>query len=660
MDKYCVFNDDGVKEITLQKICDILEMEVPHQIIAIKDIVQNQVAVEFDKIAEGGILFNMDDIEFNDVNRDDWLKSVEEKNLLAAFIQRDTVDEDFIEKCSCPLILVDDIYETVVNVCAYIKSLFDAKTVAVTGTVGKTTTMKFLTCIVPENMETWINKGNANSVWSVARHIINEADKSQEAYIQEVGARETDSIRKSARMLKVDAFALLNVFSHHVEQYGSRENVLLDKASFDDHMADDGVVFINCDNDILVEHDFKHKTITFGIETAADVDYRAKNIMQNGPMLEMDIEHAEGTVHLNINILGTHNAYNALAAFAISKWLGISDEKIKQGFEIYKSYGHRQNFKYVGGYNLLIDSYNCCEESLNADLKTIKDIEKTDSQRKIAVISPENRLGDRADEISFAMGQRLNFEGIDKVIVVGNDDDDPDEVDEICCGRPLYEGIKSTGYKNIICVTSTEDLQNELRKSIKVGDIILFKGLYNMHFSVAIDNLFGTAISMSNPYYKDKTERIKHRVWKGKIFAAQEWADISGVKEVEDTVFKVPSTIHGMPVHRMSNKLFRDNQSLEGIDLGDSLKHIGKYAFENCRNLKKLIIPGNVKIIEEGAFKGCTGLTKLTIEEGVTHIEADAFKNCGLKKVKVPDSVEYLAETAFDEACKVKYKHKRR
>ena len=618
-DDFHILNEKGEKEITLKKICDIMGIEVPEKLVHMQDDVFSDVTTKNVKVTKGCCYIRM-----IWGTREGFRKGIE-KGAAIILMSKEEYDAEGYGDTDYPVIPVEGIEEKTGKFFSYIKDLNDVKTIAVTGTCGKTTTMKFLGSIVPKAFNTYLNKGNANSHFAVVDHIMKELTPEHELYIQEVGAGSTDAVKKAASMLTVDAFILLNVFGHHLEGYGSKENILNDKASFIHYMDDNGAAIVNYDDEMLNKYDFKHKVISFGIETELDVDYRGCNINQNGPDLELDVVSSQGTVHISVNILGTHNAYNVLAAFALCKWLEISDEVIIEGFREYKSLGFRQNFRHVGGYDLLLDCYNCNEESLKADIKTLRDIEAKDGSKKIAVISAENRLGADADEISYALGQSLDLTGIDKVIVVGNDDADPTTTKEMCYSRPLYRGIKDSGFDNVVCVTETIDLEKELAASIETGDIILFKGLYNLDFTVAIDNLFGTAISMNNDYYIKSASELKHSLYRGRCFDAFNRVDILGTRGVMLPWANIPDDINGVPVHRIAGKLFRNNNMLRKVSFGASLKHIGKFAFENCVNLSKLTIPGNVKLIEEGAFRGCRKLKSLTLEEGVMHIEKNAF-----------------------------------
>ena len=647
-DEFHILNNKGERELTLQKICDIIEIPVPDRFNIIKNNIENNVATRLDQVVEGCFFFRLSNINSNKNTITKWVPKALKKGVSVIFVEKEQYFNEGLNQTDYPIIPVENIIEKAGKFFSYIKDLNRVKTVAVTGTCGKTTTMKFLECIVPQSFNTYMNEGNANSYMSVANHIMNELTPDKEVYIQETGAAAVDSVRKCATMLTVDAFILLNVFNHHINEYETQDNILKDKASFDNYMKDEGVVIANLDDKRISEYNFKHRVISIGIETKEHVDYRAKNIIQNRDKLEMDIYHESKITHLSISILGIQNAYNALAAFALCRWLKISEAKIVSGFRQYRSRGFRQNFRRIGDYDLLLDCYNVCEDSLKADLDTVRKIKISERNKKIAVITGENKLGENAESISYNMGKNLNFKGIDYVICVGVADETQENINYYCHGRALYEGIKSSGYENIVYVTNPYDMEKEIRKIISSGDLVLFKGMYNLDLIPVIDRIFGTAMTMNNPYYIKQAEEVDDNNYKALKFKILDSLDIIGIKDGSTADVIIPDEIKGVPVHRIKPELFMKNFRIRTVDLGKSVVNIGRNAFALCIKLKKLRIPSSVRIISSGAFRYCFGLKEVIIEDGVTHIEENAFRGClRLKKVSIPESVKYIDDTAF-------------
>ena len=647
-DKFKVLNSKGQKELTLKKICDIIDVAVPNKFQHIQDNIIDNVAAKLEHATEGCCYFRIVKINSETDTIREWLPKIQKKKPEVIFVEKKQYLIEGLDKEEYPIIPVDDILNKCGIFYSYIKDLNEVKTIAVTGTCGKTTTMKFLGSIVPNSYKTFMNEGNANSYSAISKHIFSELTPDKEVYIQEVGAAAIDSVKKSAAMLTVDAFVLLNIFNHHINEYGTQDEILRDKASLADYMKPGGAVIANYDDERIAQYQFNHKVISFGIDTEREVDYRAVNVVQDADMLRLDILHHGGKTHIDVNILGVQNAYNVLAAFAMSSWLGISEKKILKGFESYESIGFRQNFTNIGGYNLLLDCYNICEDSLKADLKTVKNIDIPEGQKRIAVITGENKLGEDAETISYNLGRSLDLEGVDHVICVGVKEETPENINYYCHGRPLYEGIASTGYKNIVYVTNAADMETEIKKVANLGDLILFKGMYNLDLTPVVDRLFGTSLAMNNPYYTKRGKLYKDHGFVGRKVKIIDGVDLIKVESKSCKNLKIPSKVRDVSVFRISEGLFKLRRDIKTVDFGKSLVNIGRNAFAGCIGLKKITIPSNVKVIEFGAFQFCLGLKEVVIEEGVTHIGKYAFKGCiRLKKVHIPDSVKYIDKDAF-------------
>lgn len=655
-DRFNIVKKIGKQRMTLQKICSIMEIDVPERFAGKKDVIIDNVTVKFSSITEGCAYFRLFKIEEGADALADIVPKIVKKGAAFIFVDEDHYYESGLDKTDYPCIPVKDIINRCGRFFAYIKDLNDVRTVAVTGTCGKTTTMNFLRTIVSKKFRTFTNKGNANSFMSVADHIMNELSKEDEVYIQETGAGSVDAVRKSAAMLNVDAFILLNVFNHHVTEYGSVENILRDKASFDGNMRDDGVCVVNYDDELIAGYPFKHKVISFGIDTERDVDYRAMNVRQNGEYLEMDIAYGKSEVHLTVNILGEHNAYNVLAAFALSKWLGINDEHIIDCLSRYASNGVRQNYREVSGYKLLIDCYNICEDSLAADIETAGKISIDLGNKKIAVITGENNLGKDSEKISFDMGRDLDFSCFEHVICVGIKDETEENLDYYGNGRAVYEGIKSSGYENVIYVNTMKRLESELRKLISEGDLILFKGIYRLDLTLVIDSIFSTGIAMNNVYYTKHGKTYSDGRFTGLKVKYLKGLDIIDFVGRPGKNLELPDHIDGYPVYRTGKGLFQGSRRIRTIDFGNTMVNIGRDSFRNCSGIRSLRIPGNVKVIDERAFMGCRRLEEVVIEEGVTQICRDAFKDCHkLRTVQLPESMKSIDKTAFENCDNIKW-----
>ena len=123
---------------------------------------------------------------------------------------------------------------------------------------------------------------------------------------------------------------------------------------------------------------------------------------------------------------------------------------------------------------------------------------------------------------------------------------------------------------------------------------------------------------------------------------------VSGIGSCTDTELIIPKTYNDLPVTSIGNYAFNNCSELKSLIIPISVTYIGKYAFQNCSGLTSLIIPDKVKTIGEAAFDNCSGLTSLIIGSNVDTIYSFAFSGCsGLTNLIIPDNVTSIGERAF-------------
>ena len=113
--------------------------------------------------------------------------------------------------------------------------------------------------------------------------------------------------------------------------------------------------------------------------------------------------------------------------------------------------------------------------------------------------------------------------------------------------------------------------------------------------------------------------------------------------------------ILGENVQRIPDSLCSNCSSLKSIEIPDTVKSIGLYAFQNCNSLTSVIIPNSVIKIEKLAFIGCTNLSEIAIPDNITEIERSVFNHCGLKSFVLPNNVKEIGIRAFRECAELRY-----
>ena len=92
---------------------------------------------------------------------------------------------------------------------------------------------------------------------------------------------------------------------------------------------------------------------------------------------------------------------------------------------------------------------------------------------------------------------------------------------------------------------------------------------------------------------------------------------------------------------------------LEKVSFPNSLHHIGKRAFMDCRKLNDVILPRDVDVVRASCFEECVSLSKVTLSSTLFTIHHRAFRGTSVREVLLPDSIQSIAHDAFDEGCRM-------
>lgn len=645
------------KNITLRGLCAGLGIEVPEKFEEIADEKQT-VSFRCTQTRKGDvciILRSAEDFEMNSMTSKDQYEAAINKGAKLIIMDKVSFEAYELKEEDFPVILVEDYNERIYRFFSIMREQQKAKVIQITGSVGKTTTKNICHTVVKNRFKTFANTRNTNTAHRTAQYMFHKTNSDNEVHMQETGAGFRGSVRMASAMLQPDIFILTNVYPHHLQMYKTMENLFADKTSADDYLAKDGVIITNFDEENLRNHQFKHKVVSFAIRNE-DVDFRAINIRQVRDRLTFDVFERETgkTTEVTVKILGEHNVYNILAAFALAKTLGVSEELIQDDLSEYRPEGIRQNLSYIGGRYLYLDCYNAAEESILAMLKSGKDFPLESGSKKYAVIGGENKLGKDVRTRSFAFGEQLAHKcdvekeiEMDEILFHAVKEKDRKSINHYGDARNIYKGFKDLSKVPCSLATSLEGVEKFLRTKVKRNDLVMLKGLYYLDMPICVDRVFGTSYSFDLAHYIDEMVTVEEKGFKANLIPKFAQLELTS-GQIKNGKLSIPKKLKGHPVFRIKNKSFRNKKDLVEVNLGKSTQNVGERAFAKCGNLKKVVVPANVKVIEDRCFFECSNLETVVLKEGLTHIGERAFDKCkNLKEMYIPESVGMIEKNAF-------------
>lgn len=382
------------------------------------------------------------------------------------------------------LIVVKDSIRALVNIAKYYRSLFNIPFVAITGSTGKTTTKDMVASVLAEKYNVLKTDGNYNNNIGVPITLF-RLEEDHEIAVIEIGMNHEGEILELAEIIKPNIAIITNIGHAHIENLGSRENILKAKMEVMEHLKPDGVLVYNIDDDMLNtinQDDYNREFITIGINNNAD--YTASNIVKNG------LESVEFTIVDNldnenievvVNSPGEHMVYNTLMATACGKHLDVEDNDIINGVKNFRASSSRMDIITLkNGTTVINDAYNANPTSMKSAISVLEDTKN--NGRKIVVLGDMKELGHKANELHEKLGERLLEANFDVNILVGK------HMKE--CYKAMKEIKDKDNELKLIHVDEHTDVMPLLEKlQLNETDVVLIKASNSMSFKNIVNQL---------------------------------------------------------------------------------------------------------------------------------------------------------------------------
>ncbi len=316
------------------------------------------------------------------------------------------------------VILVENTTKALQDLAAYYLGTLPIKhKVAVTGSVGKTSTRDMMYYVASMKYKTGRNIKNFNNWFGLPLSILEFAPDT-EAAVLEMGMDNFGQIQTLARIAEPDIALITNIGISHIENLGTREGILKAKMEVTSYFDENSTLIVNSDCDLLSRENVagKYKLVTVG--SRGENEYIVTDICDFGDKgIKYTLEHNDRAYTVNLDIPGAHNAFNATLAIAAGEEMGIDIETSIRGLSEAQLTEKRLNIKEKDGIKVIDDTYNACPASVMSAIATLVN---TEGKRKIAIIGDMYELGSETQEAHREVGRYAGKAGIDRVIAVGD------------------------------------------------------------------------------------------------------------------------------------------------------------------------------------------------------------------------------------------------
>lgn len=381
-----------------------------------------------------------------------FLQEVSQKGALAAVVSQDYRGESF----GLHLIPVQDPLHALQDLAKTVLALSGTRVVAVTGSLGKTSTKEFTKHLLSTRYRVAASPGNSNSQVGVPLAILNDSVGDEEIFVIEMGMTLPGHIARLVQIAPPEVAVITNVALVHACSFASLEEIGWAKAEIFSHPHTRlGILNYDISNfKDLCQVGSAHK-----ISFSTIYPYADYSIDPCQMILHANLEKSE--IQLNpMPVPGKHNIHNLLAAISVARHFNISWEEINDAMPSIILPDRRLQFVNHRGILFLNDSYNAAEVSVKAALETLP--QPKELGRKIAVLGSMLELGKFSDDCHHRVGE-FALQHVECMYCLG----------EECW--PIYEVWKNAG-RPVQFFKDRADLVVRLKSDLKASDVVLLKG----------------------------------------------------------------------------------------------------------------------------------------------------------------------------------------
>ena len=372
-------------------------------------------------------------------------------------------------------IKVDSTHKALRDLAKYYKAKFPIPVIAITGSVGKTTTKDMAAAVLGEKYNVLKTEGNLNNDIGVPMTLL-RLKPEHEMAVLELGMNHAGEIDYLSAIVEPDVILMTNIGDSHIEYFGSREKILEAKSEIFNHAKPGALAIINGDDPLLNTLPGKLPFPFVRVGAAEGLDYRAEDLSSDGKSrLTCQVTTPKGQFRAEIPALGEHMIYPTLMAAALGEHFGLTPEEIASGVLHFAPTKMRMNtLNRQDDITILNDTYNANPQSMRAAVEVLSNANGAD---KIAVLGDMFELGPLAPALHAGIGEYLGKAGIGCLVAVGE------------LAKHIYTAAKEAGVPQCFYCETKEQAKPVLEGLVGPHATILVKASRGMELEELVEYL---------------------------------------------------------------------------------------------------------------------------------------------------------------------------
>lgn len=362
----------------------------------------------------------------------------------------DNADYNIDSRC----MLVSNVLETLQELARYHRSHLDIPVIGITGTNGKTTTKELVNAVLSKRYRTWATQGNFNNHIGVPLTLLSIPSDAEMAIV-EMGANHPGEIDFLCKIANPEFGLITNVGKAHLEGFGSFKGVIRTKTELYKHLAAmEGVIFVNCDNDILMERaekmaqlpsspsvlpgvvpsipgavpsEYGENFVPRGVNLpmASVVTYGSSeqaeckgSFVSSDPYMKFYFEDDDNVYTVQSQLIGGYNFDNAMAAVCVGRYFNVELFDIKTAIEEYVPSNNRSQYKKGKNNDMILDCYNANPSSMRL---AVENFAKMKAERKVVILGEMKELGAGSRSEHRELYDLVRSCGFEAIVLVGEE-----------------------------------------------------------------------------------------------------------------------------------------------------------------------------------------------------------------------------------------------
>jgi UDP-N-acetylmuramoyl-tripeptide--D-alanyl-D-alanine ligase len=398
----------------------------------------------------------------------DFVSQALEKGAAAAVIRKDQLAR---YTAKTRLMRVDDTLVALQTLASAVRRLWAKPLIGVTGSTGKTTTKEAIAHVLSTRFRVLKSEGNFNNHFGLPLMLL-KIEPEHDLAVIEMGMSHAGEIAALAKIAQPEIGVVTNVAPVHLEFFDSVAGIARAKYELIEALPAGGVAVLNGDDEYVSQfgRDFRGKVVLYGLRATADV--RAENLQPRGSEgSNFDVVVGSCREKAVLQLVGTHNIYNALAAVAVGLERGMNPSEAVAALASLTPADKRGQVVKLGNITAINDCYNCNPKALEAMVDALAAMP---AKRRIVVAGAMLELGPAGDDLHRQAGRYIASKKIDFLLGVQGQ------------AQQMVEAARQAGMQAEF-VVAPEEAGEWLARESRDGDVVLMKASRGVKLERALE-----------------------------------------------------------------------------------------------------------------------------------------------------------------------------